>query len=150
MNVNDYYIHSDSEISGFCKEYVFLSSFYKIPIWYEGALYTSVENAYQAMKFPENERKVFCGISSSEAKKLGRTAPIGEDWDLKKFDIMSALVFTKFCDEDLKLRLLNTGTKQLRELNHWYDLYWGVDYKTNKGENNLGKILMRVRDFWKK
>ena len=148
MTVIDYYKHTDIEISGFCKEYIFLSNFYSIPIWYEGVLYPSVENAYQAMKFNENERKPFCSISSSQAKKLGRTAKLNEMWDLKKVDIMSILVFNKFCDSDLRSHLLKTGTKQLKELNHWNDIFWGVDYKTCKGENNLGKILMATRRFW--
>jgi predicted NAD-dependent protein-ADP-ribosyltransferase YbiA (DUF1768 family) len=37
----------------------------------------------------------------------------------------------------------------LKELNTWHDVFWGVDYKTDKGENKLGKILMVVRSFWK-
>lgn len=149
MIVIDYYNHDNIEISGFCKEYRFLSNFYAIPIWHEGFLYPSVENAYQAMKFDEQNRKQFCSISPSESKKLGKMIKTDKNWDLKKFDVMSGLVFNKFCDNDLKYRLLKTESKQLKETNTWHDVYWGIDYKTGKGENKLGKILMKVREFWK-
>ncbi len=33
----------------------------------------------------------------------------------------------------------------LQEGNRWGDTFWGVDLRTGKGENKLGKILMRVR-----
>jgi len=34
----------------------------------------------------------------------------------------------------------------LEEGNWWFDLFWGVDIKTREGENNLGKIIMKVRN----
>ena len=34
----------------------------------------------------------------------------------------------------------------LEEGNWWGDIFWGVDKKTGAGENNLGKILMKVRE----
>ncbi len=62
---------------------------------------------------------------------------------------MSSIVFDKFCRSFyLRNRLLETGDKYLEETNHWSDSYWGVDIKKG-GKNNLGKILMKVRDFWK-
>lgn len=149
MDIIDYCIHNEKEISGFCKEYRFLSNFYRIPIWYEGILYPSVENAYQALKFTkEEDRKTFCGISSSEAKKLGKMSVLPKNWDLIKVDLMKVLVFNKFCDNDLKIQLLNTKNKKLKELNCWGDLFWGIDYKSGKGQNKLGNILMVVRSFW--
>ena len=47
---------------------------------------------------------------------------------------------------ELKNKLKATGTKYIEETNHWKDTYWGVDYKIG-GENNLGKILMLIRDL---
>lgn len=150
MDIENCCIHDENEISGFCKKYRFLSNFYKSPVWYDGLLYPSVENAYQSLKFTEeNQRKLFCGISSSEAKKLGKTATLSKDWDLKKVDLMKQLVFNKFCDDDFKKLLLETGKKTLKELNTWGDTFWGVDFKTGKGLNKLGEILMVVRSFWK-
>ena len=46
-------------------------------------------------------------------------------------------------NEDLKIKLLNTGNSELIEGNTWGDKIWG---KVNGvGQNNLGKILMRIR-----
>ena len=44
---------------------------------------------------------------------------------------------------DLAQKLLATGDEELVEGNDWGDIYWGV-YK-GRGNNMLGKILMRVR-----
>ena len=35
---------------------------------------------------------------------------------------------------------------ELVEGNTWGDMYWGVDLHTMKGQNKLGKILMKVRN----
>jgi predicted NAD-dependent protein-ADP-ribosyltransferase YbiA (DUF1768 family) len=29
--------------------------------------------------------------------------------------------------------------------NTWSDTFWGVDLKTGKGDNNLGKLIMKIR-----
>ncbi len=43
--------------------------------------------------------------------------------------------------------LVATGQEELVEGNDWEDRFWGVDPPgSNNGENNLGKILMRVRN----
>lgn len=44
---------------------------------------------------------------------------------------------------DLRCKLLTTGDAMLVEGNTWGDTVWGVCQ--GKGENRLGKILMRVR-----
>jgi len=145
MKLTDYCIHTETKIAGFCKEYVFLSNFYKVPITYEGIFYPSVENAYQALKFPIGERNKFSSLSSSDAKKMGRLAKLPDEWENKKLNLMKTLVSLKFEDVDLRRRLFDTGYKELIELNNWKDLFWGIDYKTGQGENHLGKILMDVR-----
>ena len=45
---------------------------------------------------------------------------------------------------NLAKRLLDTGDEELIEGNDWNDIFWGVC--NGKGENNLGKILMRIRN----
>ena len=42
--------------------------------------------------------------------------------------------------------LLATGEAELSEGNTWGDEYWGVNLRTGKGLNKLGKILMMVRE----
>ena len=71
-----------------------------------------------------------------------------DDWRKKKKDIMFGLVFQKFTNDlDFKKKLIDTKDKYLEESNSWGDQYWGVC--NGVGENNLGKILMRVRDLIK-
>ena len=47
-------------------------------------------------------------------------------------------------DEALKTNLLKTGDAILIEGNTWGDKIWGQ--VNGVGENNLGKILMRIRE----
>lgn len=45
--------------------------------------------------------------------------------------------------DDLKAKLLETGDAELVESNWWHDYFWGVC--NGRGENHLGKILMKIR-----
>ena len=47
--------------------------------------------------------------------------------------------------DDLKALLLATGDANLEEGNTWNDTFWGVDLANGCGQNNLGKILMKIR-----
>ena len=79
------------------------------------------------------------------SKRLGKRVSIRTDWDDIKFDIMTNLVERKFNDHPvLMTKLLDTGNGFLVEGNWWGDTYWGVC--DGIGENNLGKILMSVRE----
>ena len=51
-------------------------------------------------------------------------------------------------NEDLKEKLLDTGNEHLEEGNTWGDKIWGT--VNGKGQNNLGKILMMVREELRK
>ena len=60
---------------------------------------------------------------------------------------MEEIVREKFRqNEELAKMLLATGDRILEEGNSWNDTFWGVSIKTRKGKNNLGIILMKVRD----
>lgn len=61
---------------------------------------------------------------------------------------MSVILFDKFYrNPNLRQQLIKTDNKFLEETNHWGDQFWGVDIKKG-GQNNLGKILMKIREFW--
>ena len=61
------------------------------------------------------------------------------------------IVRAKFSQNpDLAARLVATGTMPLEEGNDFGDTFWGVDAKTGKGENNLGRILMKIREELRK
>lgn len=83
---------------------------------------------------------------SDESKRLGRKVDLRTDWDLVKLDVMRRVVRAKFEQHpNLAQYLLDTGDAELIEGNTWHDVYWGVDLKTDEGENHLGKILMALR-----
>ena len=77
-----------------------------------------------------------------------------EEWKQKKSDEMLRILVLKFTQtEDLKKALLDTDDKQLYEFTR--DKYWGVGLTLSQahllkdgkgpGQNNLGKLLMLVR-----
>ncbi|WP_236354797.1 NADAR family protein [Konateibacter massiliensis] len=131
-------------INEFRGKYYFLSNFYEAPVAYEGVTYRNNEAAFQAQK-TFSDRECFGNLDPSSAKKLGRRVQLRSDWEKVKFDEMYNIVKAKFKQNtELKDKLLNTGDFRLEEGNTWGDRIWGT--VNGKGQNNLGKILMRVRD----
>ena len=95
----------------------------------------------------EAEKLPFTGYNPGKSKDMGRRVPLRSDREDVKYGIMEEIVRAKFTQHpELAVRLLATGDKVLVEGNHWGDTCWGVDVRTGQGENNLGKILMRVRE----
>lgn len=134
-------------IKQFTGEHRWLSNFYPCKVFLDGEIYDSVENAYQAAKTLDLEkRKEFKTITPGQAKRLGKTLTIREDWDNVKLDVMSELLRQKFKQPLFYKLLIDTGIHcQLEEGNTWNDTYWGVNLNTGKGENNLGKLIMYIR-----
>lgn len=134
-------------IREFQKENRWLSNFAPCKVFYEGLVYSSVENAYQAAKTDNVEDRYNISLmSSGEAKRFSRTLVLREDWEEMKLKVMEELLCIKFSQEPYITKLLNTGNCQIQEGNYWGDKFWGVCLKTDKGENNLGKIIMDIRD----
>lgn len=134
-------------IDSFSREYFFLSNFYKVEIEYEGIIYPTLEHAYQAAKTLDlKERRLIAALSyPGQAKRVGRALKLREDWSWARYVIMEELVRHKFSNHPtLRARLLNTGDAELVEGNTWGDTHWGMC--KGKGRNELGKILMKVRE----
>ncbi len=134
-------------IPEFQGEYRFLSNFWDAPVTYEGLTYRNNEAAFQAQKcIRAEDRAAFTSLRSDEAKRLGRRVELRPDWEQVKVGIMEELVRAKFTqNEELRALLLATGSRVLEEGNNWNDTFWGLDSKTRRGQNHLGKILMDVR-----
>ena len=136
-------------IDKFIGEFAFLSNFFNVPVYYNGFLYLNSEAAFQAQKtlYPSEQEK-FSTMNPSEAKRAGRNVALREDWEQVKDDIMFDVVLSKFASNPfLKKMLLVTGDEELVEGNTWNDTYWGAC--NGKGQNKLGKILMKVRSLLK-
>lgn len=124
-----------------------LSNMNYVKIRYNGITYPSTENFYQAMKYKgDTTRKLISKLKPHEAKKYSRDNTMtNENFESRKLDIMLYAQREKYSQEPFKSKLLATGNCLLEEGNWWNDKFWGVDIKTREGENNLGKIIMRVR-----
>lgn len=124
----------------------FLSNFWPCPVRYDNNLYPSSENAYQAMKTLDiKEKEKISKMTPGESKRYARTIPLRSDWEEIKLRIMEEIVRAKFTQNiHLAIKLANTGDQELIEGNTWNDFWWGVC--RGKGENHLGKILMKVRN----
>ncbi len=129
-------------IGEFAREYFFLSNYYSSPVMYQGKLFFNAEAAFQATKCPERADE-FVSLIAPEAKRLGRKVQLRSDWEQVKDQVMYDICQAKFRQNvDLGNKLLLTGHAKLVEGNSWGDTVWGVC--RGKGENRLGKILMKV------
>ena len=137
-------------INAFQGEHRFLSNFWPSYLSYDGLLYPTVEHAYQAAKIKDTDiRKQIRNCDTPAAAKeffdKNGLRP-ADDWTVsKKLNVMEQLLSIKFSGKEPLLikALLSTGDAELVEGNNWNDQFWGVC--NNKGENNLGKLLMKVR-----
>lgn len=141
-------VQKSSAIDRFDGIYSFLSNFYLFKVHdldYPDIIYPSVENAFQAAKtLSKKERKNFVPLTPGQSKRLGRKVELRSNWNEIRLQVMEQLLREKFSNSVLKEKLMETSPKKLVEGNNWNDYYWGIC--NNRGENNLGKLLMKIRD----
>ena len=127
--------------------YRFLSNFYEAAVTYGGLTYRCNEAAFQAQKcMTEEEKLPFAGYGPARSRTMGRRVKLRPDWGEVRLGIMEEIVRAKFTQHpELAAKLLATGERMLAEGNTWHDTFWGVDRRTGRGENHLGRILMKVR-----
>ncbi len=141
-------------ISSFAGEHHFLSNFWEQDVWHCIEVvgkwdltmqFPSSEHAYQASKTLSLDwiERIWEQPSPGKAKRVGRQAPIREDWEEIKIEVMHSILSQKFRRVQLWDRLLATDDAELIEGNTWGDKFWGVC--DGEGENNLGKLLMKIR-----
>lgn len=140
-------VEKHRRITEFRGDYQFLSNFYvhyDCPIVMDGLSFPSGEAAYQAQKEPTKaKRKEYEHLPPGEAKKRGQLADLPINWNAKRIGIMTDVVRRKFQAPRLAAKLLATEDAELVEFNNWGDFFWG--FCRGKGENHLGKILMKIR-----
>jgi len=127
----------------------FLSNFYESSIELDAVVYRNAEAAYQAMKSNDSLVRVkFINLNGASAKALGKRIELRKDWNDIKLDMMYKIVKNKFMQNSTITKLLiDTNDKVIIEGNNWGDIYWGIC--NGIGENNLGKILMKIREEMK-
>jgi ribA/ribD-fused uncharacterized protein len=142
----------NTSITVFDGKYAFLSNFYESKIVHADMIFPTVEHAFQAAKSLSEEEQAAISIAKTPgiAKRLGRKVLLRPDWEEVKERIMYECVKEKFKEPVLREKLLNTYPAELIEGNTWHDNYWGncscEKCKNIEGKNNLGKILMKVRN----
>ena len=128
--------------------FFFLSNMYPCLIEYKGYTYQCAESAFQAQKCTkESEKKLSVGINGFDgkiAKTWGRRVPLREDWNEVRIPIMEEIVRAKFLQNPELIPQLTSIKGYIQEDNSWHDTFWGVC--NGIGKNNLGIILMKIRD----
>ena len=155
--------HGASEDKG---EYKTFDNQAEYPIQINDTKYPSVEHYFQAQKaleFDDKEiyEKIMKTPSGKAVKALGKKVRnfIKELWDSKRLEIMMKGIRAKFIQHpELQKQLLETGNKKIGEADP-RNTYWGIGTSINtelskdpskwKGQNQLGKILMILRDEFK-
>jgi N-glycosidase YbiA len=126
-----------------------LSNFAHYPIKLKNKVWQTTEHYFQAMKFESKEYqdKIRHAGSPMKAAELGRSRKerILKNWDNLRLTIMYDAVKAKFT-QHVELKQLLMATKNAQIIEHTEnDNYWG-DGGDGKGENMLGKILMKIRE----
>lgn len=134
-------------IESFQGEYRYLSNFYECSVPYDYLIFKTSEHAFQAAKAKHNNDwlNIWSLKFPSQAKKIGKTIEIKENWENIRIKVMYDIVFNKFLFnlKTIGLQLLKTNDAILIEGNTWGDQFWGVS--NGFGYNHLGHILMQVR-----
>ncbi len=142
-NENAVYFHNVD------KKFGEFSNYSDHPIFCDGIIWRTVEHYYQAQKFSDHKiidliRAAQSPVIAKEIATLNKEC-INDNWDTSKKQVMRKAVRAKFMQHpELKSLLLSTNAKQLVEFSA-NDNYWG-DPGDGSGQNNLGKILMTLRD----
>jgi predicted NAD-dependent protein-ADP-ribosyltransferase YbiA (DUF1768 family) len=126
QTVRDNQLATPGQILGFFGEYKWLSNFHLCPVTYEGVVYPSSENAFQAAKFYK------------------MTPEDVDEWNKRRSPVMLRILCNKFeKNRDLRDKIVGLFSKgtmtYLEETNWWNDTYWGVC--DGKGQNELGSLL---------
>lgn len=129
--------------------YGFLSNFFHAPIDVEDKCWLTSEHYYQAQKFINTtiSDEIHQCQSPDMAFALSRyyQSEVRPDWDEVRLEVMSFVVNEKFNQHPtLAYQLIGTGDMKLTEHSH-KDAFWG-DGGNGLGDNQLGKILMSVRE----
>jgi hypothetical protein len=138
---------TDTGIYGLFGPYRCLSNFHLYPVVFGGLTYACSEAAYMAQKtLNPRIREQFAALKTAkEAKQLGRKIELRPDWNSYRVHAMYRVLIAKFTqDRESMSVLLGTGNKYIEETNWWGDNFWGV--YAGEGENNLGQVLMTIRD----
>jgi ribA/ribD-fused uncharacterized protein len=141
----------DEVIGFYPREFYPLDNFSSFKVEYQGYLYASCEEAYQALSFKgaseELYQKVINSHSADEAQRIAYTNRDKQrkDWNEVKVEIMEQLLRAKLEQNPyVKKKLLQTKGYIIVE-DSPKDNFWGWG-PNRDGFNQLGKLWMKIRD----
>ena len=139
----------------------FLSNFHSCKISFRNQIFTCLEQGYQCTKAELCDDwvaydQILKMTSPVDMKRAGAKIETTAFWESHKLEVMEDLLFCKFRqNKQLYYSLLNTRPLSLIEATS--DVFWGagcflgstaLEEGSWQGENNLGKLLKKVRDFF--
>ena len=140
----------DEVIGFYPREFYPFDNFSSFKVEWNGYLFASVEEAYQAASFMGSDEELVEKIkkshSADEAQRIAyaNRDKRREDWDDVKISIMEELLRLKIEQNPyVKKKLLQTGDYMIVE-DSPKDDFWGWGPNRN-GQNNLGKLWMKLR-----
>ena len=140
----------DEVIGFYPREFYPFDNFSSFKVEWNGYLFSSVEEAYQAASFMGSDEelveKIKKSYSADEAQRIAyaNRDKRREDWDDVKVSIMEELLRLKIEQNPyVKKKLLQTGDYMIVE-DSPKDDFWGWGPNRN-GQNNLGKLWMKLR-----
>jgi len=144
------------EYTDFYKEFGplgYLANYSNHGFFKNGVYYKTVEHYYQSEKFEDLDlkNKIINADTPKEASNIGRDRGNKRIDNFKsiKNKVMYDGIYEKFFqNKDIRNKLIGTGNTIIREMTI-DEYYWGVG-KDLSGQNNIGKILMKVRDKLRK
>lgn len=140
--------HFPDVIDKFADKYDLLSNRFNCSFIWQDIEYLNAEAAFQSSKCVNaEERKAFSRLSAQKAAMKGKNQVPYPGWEDARLNIMESIVKAKFeLNPVLMRKLVETGDNLLINGNSKKETYWGIDLYSWVGENNLGKILMKIRD----
>lgn len=141
----------DEVIGFYPREFYPFDNFSSFKVEWNGYLFSSVEEAYQAASFMGSDEELVEKIkkshSADEAQRIAyaNRDKRREDWDDVKISIMEELLRLKIKQNPyVKKKLLQTEDYMIVE-DSPKDDFWGWGPNSN-GQNNLGKLWMKLRE----
>jgi len=141
----------DEVIGFYPREFYPFDNFSSFKVEWNGYLFASVEEAYQAASFMGSDEELVEKIkkshSADEAQRIAyaNRDKRREDWDDVKISIMEELLRLKIKQNPyVKKKLLQTEDYMIVE-DSPKDDFWGWGPNRN-GQNNLGKLWMKLRE----
>ena len=141
----------DEVIGFYPREFYPFDNFSSFKVKWNGYLYSSVEEAYQAASFMGSDEelveKIKKSYSADDAQRIAyaNRDKQRKDWDNIKVDIMEELLRLKLEQNPyVKKKLLQTKKNLIVE-DSPKDSFWGWGPNRN-GNNQLGKLWMKLRD----